>query len=289
MTVLVFGKSGQVGRELARRGTVVSLGRDDANLADPAACAAKIHEMRPDLVINAAAYTAVDAAESDEAAAFVVNADAPGAMAVACARIGVPFLHISTDYVFDGSGDQAWRVGDETGPVSAYGRSKLAGEAAVVAAGGPHAILRTSWVFSADGANFVKTMLRLAASRDNLNVVADQVGGPTAAADIADALLVMAEAFLAGRGASGIYHFAGAPDVSWADFAREIFAQSGQAVAVSDIPSEQYPMPAARPANSRLDCRDLARDFAISRPEWRSSLADVLAELADIKVQNLDG
>jgi len=289
MTILVFGKSGQVGRELARRGSVVSLGRDAADLADPAACAAKIHEIRPNLVINAAAYTAVDTAETDEAAAWVANTDAPGAMAAACAQFAVPFLHISTDYVFDGSGDQPWRVGDKTNPISVYGRSKLAGEVAVVAAGGACAILRTSWVFSAHGANFVKTMLRLAAKHDRLNVVADQVGGPTAAADIAEALLLMAKAFLAGRGVSGIYHFSGAPDVSWAGFAREVFKQSGLAVQVNDIGTDQYPTPAARPANSRLDCHDLARDFAIARPNWRLSLAEVLAELADIKVQNPGG
>jgi len=279
MTILVFGKDGQVGRELARARSVVPVGRGDANLSDPAACAAKIHEMRPALVINAAAYTAVDAAEADEAAALVVNAQAPGAMAAACADLGIGFLHISTDYVFDGSGDQPWQVGDKTSPIGAYGRSKLAGEVAVAAAGANYAILRTSWVFSAHGANFVKTMLRLGDDRAELSVVADQVGGPTAAADIADALLVMAEAFLAGRGVSGIYHFAGAPDVSWAEFARKVFAQSGQAVTVNDIPSEQFPTPAARPKNSRLDCGDLLRDYGISRPDWRLALRQVLAEM----------
>jgi len=289
MTVLVFGGDGQVGRELVRAGDVVALVRRDADLCDAAAVAEKIRALRPSVVINAAAYTAVDRAEEDEALAQAVNGAAPGAMARACAEIGVPFLHISTDYVFDGTGDKGWKPGDVARPVGAYGRSKLAGEVAVAAAGGRHAILRTSWVFSAHGANFVKTMLRLGAARDRVDVVADQVGGPTAAADIARALLGMAQAFLDGDGKSGIYHFSGEPDISWAGFAREVFAQAGLAVTVREINGAQYPTPAARPANSRLDCGDLARDFGILRPDWRAGLAEVLAELADFKVQIPDG
>ena len=187
--LLIFGKTGQVALELARIAPDARFaGRDEADLTDPAACAALIRDARPRAVINAAAYTAVDKAESDQAAARLVNADAPGAMAAACAELGVPFVHISTDYVFDGSGDQPRAEDAETGPLGVYGATKLEGERAIAAAGGQWAVLRTSWVFSAHGANFVKTMRRLGAERPRLTVVADQIGGPTAAADIARAV-----------------------------------------------------------------------------------------------------
>ena len=210
----------------------------------------------------------------------MVNAEAPGAMARAAARKGVPFLHISTDYVFDGSGEAPWKPDDPTGPLGAYGRSKLAGEIGVRAADGKHAILRTSWVFSSHGANFVRTMLRLGRERDALRVVDDQTGGPTAAGDIAVALLTMARALQDGA-PGGTYHFAGSPDVTWAGFAREIFARAGLEVAVTGIPSSDYPTPARRPANSRLDCATLEADFGIPRPDWRESLGGILAELAE--------
>jgi len=278
MKVLVFGTTGQVARELARRcppGVEMSaLGRAEADLSDPAACADAVLASGADAVINAAAWTAVDKAEAEEPAAELVNGAAPGAMARAAAARGVPFLHVSTDYVFDGSGDRPWRPDDPMGPLGAYGRTKLAGEDAVRAAGGAHAILRTSWVFSSHGANFVKTMLRLGATRDRLTVV------PTPAAAIADALLTIAAGFAAGRGISGTYHFSGAPDVSWAGFAREIFAQAGLAVTVEDIPTSAYPTPARRPANSRLDCTSLLHDYGIARPDWREGLRAVLADLA---------
>lgn len=278
--ILVFGQTGQVARELARRAPGATfLGRDRADLSDPAACAAAIRAAAPAAVINAAAWTAVDKAETEEAAAQRVNAAAPGAMAAECAARGIPFLHVSTDYVFDGSGTRPWRPDDATGPLGAYGRTKLAGEAAVRGAGGCHAILRTSWVFSAHGANFVKTMLRLSETRDRLTVVADQIGGPTPAGDIAAALLAMAAALQTDPGRAGTYHFAGAPDVSWADFAREIFAQAGRAVAVEDIPTAAYPTPARRPANSRLDCTSLTDTFGLRRPDWRTGLAGVLTDL----------
>ncbi len=280
MKLLVFGRTGQLARELARRNPgALLLGRAEADLNDPSACAAAISAAQPEVVINAAAWTAVDKAEAEEAAATRINADAPAAMAQECARRGIPFLHVSTDYVFDGTGDRPWQPEDPTGPLGAYGRSKLAGELAVRGAGGCHAILRTSWVFSAHGGNFVKTMLRLAESRDRLTVVSDQIGGPTAAGDIADALLTMAEALVDTPEKAGIYHFSGAPDVSWADFAREIFRQSARPVTVDDIPSSAYPTPARRPGNSRLDCSSLTQAFGIARPDWRTSLADVLKDL----------
>lgn len=280
MTLLVFGETGQVARELAARAPgAVYLGRDKADLSDPAACAAALRAANPSVVINAAAYTAVDKAEEEEELATRVNGAAPGAMAAAAAELGVPFVHISTDYVFDGAGTAPFAPGDPVGPLGAYGRSKLAGEEAVRAAGGPHAILRTSWVVSAHGNNFVKTMLRLGVARDSLTIVADQVGGPTAAGDIAAACLAIADQLAADPGKTGTYHFAGAPDVSWADFAREIFGQAGLDCAVTDIPSAAYPTPARRPRNSRMDCASLEAAFGIARPDWAESLSRILRDL----------
>ncbi len=282
--LLVFGQTGQVARELARRAPeAVYLARHQANLSDPDACAAAIARFRPAAVINASAYTAVDRAEEEEALATVINGDAPAAMARACAARGVPFVHISTDYVFDGSGTAPWRPDAPTGPLSAYGRSKLAGEDGIRAAGGVHAILRASWVVSAHGRNFLTTMLRLGAERDALTIVADQIGGPTVAGDVAAVCHTLArrlsDAAQTGQSAGGIYHFAGAPDVSWADFAREIFAQSGLPCRVEDIASADYPTPAERPKNSRLDCSRLEAEFGITRPDWRVGLRGVLQEL----------
>lgn len=280
MTILVFGKTGQVATELARIAPDARFaGRDEADLTDPAACAALIRAARPSAVINAAAWTAVDKAEAEADAARLVNAGAPGAMAEACAELAIPFVHISTDYVFDGSGDLPRAEDAEVGPLGVYGRTKLEGERAIAAAGGQWAVLRTSWVFSAHGGNFVKTMRRLGAERPRLTIVADQIGGPTAAADIARAVLTMAEAMAADRSKGGLYHFAGSPDVSWADFAREIFAQSGLPPEVVDIPTADYPTPARRPLNSRLDCTAITRDFGIPRPDWRESLRPVIEEL----------
>lgn len=280
MKVLVFGRTGQVATELQRLAPVTALGRDQADLADPAACAAAIRGHRPDAVINAAAWTAVDRAEAEEALATTINGTAPGVMAAACADLRIPFVQISTDYVFAGNGEAPWQPGDPTGPLGAYGRSKLAGEVATRAAGGAHAILRTSWVVSAHGQNFVKTMLRLGATRDRLRVVADQVGAPTPARDIAAACLSIAEQLAADPGKTGTYHFAGTPDTSWAGFARAIFAAARMAVTVEDIPSSDYPTPARRPLNSRLDCRATAAAFPILKPDWRKALTGILAEIA---------
>ena len=277
--LLVFGRSGQVATELARLAPGAHFaGRDQADLTDPAACAALIRQLHPSAVINAAAYTAVDKAESDAATAQLVNADAPAAMAAACAELGIPFVHISTDYVFDGAGHLPHRPTDRPAPLGAYGRTKLAGEEAVRASGARHVILRTSWVFSAHGANFVKTMLRLGADRPALRVVADQIGGPTPADTIAAACLTLARGLRDGA-AGGMHHFAGAPHTSWACFARETFAQAGLATTVEDIPTTDYPTPAQRPLNSRLDCTALAAEFGITQPDWRAALARVIAEL----------
>jgi len=283
MKLLVFGKTGQVARELQRQCHCVALGRGAADLRNPESCARAIQAHRPDAVINAAAFTAVDQAEAAAAEADVVNGDAPAAMARAAVGRGIPFLHISTDYVFDGTGNTPRKPNELPAPVNAYGRSKLLGETGVAAAGGSYAILRTSWVFSAHGGNFVKTMRQLGNERSALSVVDAQVGGPTPAADIAAALLTMAAALRQDRGKSGIYHYCGTPAVSWAAFAKEVFKQTGQQVEVTGIPSAAYPTPAERPLNSRLDCTSLAEVFGIVQPDWRRGLQQVLAELEAAK------
>jgi dTDP-4-dehydrorhamnose reductase len=227
----------------------------------------------------------VDRAEGEESLAELVNATTPGRIAQAAAARGLPLVHISTDYVFDGSGTQPWSVDSPTAPLGAYGRTKLHGEHAIRTTGGAHAILRTSWVVSAHGSNFVKTMLRLGAERDRLTIVADQVGGPTPAAAIADACLAIAVQLVDEPGKSGTYHFSGAPDASWADFAREIFRQAGLNCEVADIPTSEYPTPATRPLNSRLDCSLTEAVFGVVRPDWRNGLADILAELGTARTE----
>ncbi len=277
--ILVFGRTGQVAQELARRAPDATfLSRAMADLSDPEGCAGAIHSHNPGAVINAAAFTAVDRAEDEESAAATINAAAPGAMARACAEQGIPFVHLSTDYVFDGAGSMPFAPDHPTAPLGAYGRSKLKGEAAVRAAGEVHAILRTSWVFSAHGQNFVKTMLRLGAERESLRVVADQIGGPTPAGAIADACLHMATLLQRDPGKSGTHHFSGAPDVSWADFARAIMATAGLDCRITDIPTADYPTPAQRPLNSRLDCSELAA-LGLRRPDWRAALPGIITEI----------
>lgn len=280
--ILVFGQTGQVAHELARLAPDATfLGRAQADLSDPAACAAAIRAHAPAAVINAAAYTAVDRAETEEALAACVNGAAPTAMAQACTALGIPFVHISTDYVFDGTGDQPFTPDHPTAPLGAYGRTKLAGEQGVRGAGGVHVILRTSWVFSSHGANFLRTMLRLGAERDSLRVVADQIGGPTPAHAIAKACLSMAGQLRTAPEKSGTYHFAGAPATSWAGFARAIMDQAGLPCRIEDIPSSAYPTPARRPLNSRLDCSTLQAAFGITQPDWTAAITTCLAELKE--------
>ena len=277
--ILVFGKTGQVATELQRLSVIMALGRDDVDLSEPTACAAVIRELAPKAVINAAAYTTVDKAEDEEHLANIINGDAPTAMAKACAALDIPLVHISTDYVLSGMGNTLYRPNDVTEPQNAYGRSKLVGEIGVRESGAVYAILRTSWVVSAHGVNFIKTMLRLSETRDVLNVVADQIGGPTPAREIASACLQIANQLIHEPSKSGIYHFSGAPDVSWAELAKEIFAQANKTMTINPISTVDYPTPAKRPLNSRMDCHSTEQVFGVMRPNWHDGLKEILKDL----------
>ena len=277
--ILVFGQSGQVATELSLQGADVCLSRAQADFEQPGALAAAVAQYRPAAVINAAAYTAVDRAEDEPERAHQINGTAVAELAQACAQAAIPLVHISTDYVFDGSGTDPWQVTDPVAPINAYGRSKLAGEDAVRAAGGAHAILRTSWVVSPHGNNFVKTMVRLGAERDSLGIVADQIGAPTSAQSIAAACLQIAAQLRDNPAKSGTYHYQSQPFSSWADVAREVMAAAGLACTVSDIPSSEYPTPAARPLNSRLDCGTTTQTFGIQMPDWHQSVRGIVSAL----------
>lgn len=290
MTVLlVFGAAGQVGGELMRRPAagwqVIGRTRAQVSITDPSAVARAITETSPAAVVNAAAYTAVDKAESEPAAAQRVNAVGAGIVAAACALVGVPLIHLSTDYVFDGTKDGPYFEDDPISPQSVYAASKAAGETAVRAALSRHVIVRTSYVFGALGHNFVKTMLRLGAEREELQIVDDQHGGPTAAGDIADACFAIAQKLQSDPdfGRTGTYHFAGAPPICWAEFAGEIFSEAARygrrQPRVVRISTEAYNAAAKRPANSVLDCGAIGRTFGIAQPDWRQSLAAVVDEL----------
>ena len=277
--ILVFGKTGQVATELRSHKDVIALGRDQANLCIPETCAEAIKRYEPRVVINAAAYTAVDKAENEENLANIINGDAPGAMAVACSELHIPIVHISTDYVFDGTGTTPWSVKDTVNPKNAYGRSKLKGEQAIRSSGCTYAILRTSWVVSAHGNNFVKTMRRLSETRYQITVVDDQIGGPTCARDIAQTCVSIAEKLIQDPSKSGIYHYSGQPNISWCQFANVIFDEMDCKTIASPIPTTEYPTPAIRPLNSRLDCTHIQNTFGIAPPFWRDGLGDILREL----------
>jgi dTDP-4-dehydrorhamnose reductase len=287
--ILITGGAGQVGLALQRVSwpdPVVLHAPDRAalDLSDAAAIAAAFARTPFKAVINAAAYTAVDKAESDEAAAFAVNATAPGLLAQAAAEHGAAMLQVSTDYVFDGSKTEPYVEDDATGPLGVYGASKLAGEQAVLAAHPRPVILRTAWVLSPDRANFLKTMLRLAAERPTLRVVEDQIGCPTSAADIAETLKILTLRLLADPAAPhGVYHFVNAGETSWADLAREIMVLSAQrggpTALVEGIPTTGYPTPARRPANSRLATDKITLDFAIHPRPWREAVAEIVNQL----------
>ncbi|HXC92144.1 MAG TPA: dTDP-4-dehydrorhamnose reductase [Stellaceae bacterium] len=285
MTLLILGAGGQVGRALVERagGRAVGLGRAACDITDPDAVARALSGAMPEIVVNCAAYTAVDRAEGDAAAAFAANAAGARTVARAAAARGLPVIHLSTDYVYAGTGVGAHREDTPIAPVNVYGASKAAGDAAVAAENPAHLVLRVCWVFGDHGSNFVKTMLRLGHERDELRVVADQMGGPTEARDIADAVLTMAEASRRPRfSAWGAYHFAGAPVTSWHGFAEAIFERAGgRRPRLMPIATRDYPTPAARPLNSTLDCGLIRRVFGIEQPDWRVALSRVIAELGE--------
>ena len=282
MRVLVFGRTGQLARAMAAavpQGTsALFLGRDEADLSDPAACARRLAGAACDVAVIAAAHTAVDRAEGEEALARRINAEAPGAIGAAAAARGLPVILLSTDYVLAGGGSAPQPPDAPTAPLSAYGRTKLAGEVALRASGARHLIVRTSWVFSGGGGNFVAAMLRAGARQPVVRVVADQTGGPTPADALARAVFAGARALVAGH-PGGTHHFAGAPDVTWADFARAIFAAAAMPVAVEEIATADYPTPARRPPNSRLDCTGFERAFGVVRPDWRAHLPAAVAAI----------
>ena len=280
--ILVFGETGQVANELSTFENIITLNRKKADLTDPNACKDAIFYYKPRAVINAAAYTAVDKAESDEKLARRINGEAPTKMAEACAEHKIPLVHISTDYVFDGSGRTSWRCSDTTSPLNAYGRSKLEGEKGIEGSGCVYAILRTSWVISSHGNNFVKTMLRLSQTKNHLKVVDDQIGGPTCARDIAKTCILIANQLVKEPGKAGIYHYTGEPDVSWCQLANAIFGQLRSSTVATPIPTSGYPTEAIRPLNSRLDCSSTEEIFGIPRPFWRDGLSNILKELGQI-------
>ncbi|BFN25272.1 dTDP-4-dehydrorhamnose reductase [Pseudomonas sp. SCT] len=290
MRILVCGAGGQVGRELVERAAsfgleVLAPARAQLDIAKPEQVAAAMQQ-RPGLIINAAAYTHVDNAESHGEQAYSVNRDGARNLAEVAERAGIPLFHISTDYVFSGEADHPYLESDETGPTGIYGASKLAGEEAIRACLPAHLILRTSWVYGVHGHNFVKTMLRLARQRDALGVVSDQIGCPTEAGTIASVLLELARRHATGaKLAWGVYHYSGAPACSWYDFAVEIFRQ-GEAAgliarqpSVSPIATAQYPTPARRPAWSVLDCSRFESTFGLAPHSWQDDLGDVIASL----------
>jgi dTDP-4-dehydrorhamnose reductase len=284
-TILLVGSNGQVGHELlqtlAPLGRVVATDRAALDLRDEAAIRAVVRDARPALIVNAAAYTAVDKAESESELAFAINGRAPGILAEEAAALDAWLVHYSTDYVFPGDKPQgSYREDEPTGPVNVYGRSKLAGEQAIAASGARHLILRTSWVYGAHGANFVKTIVRLARERERLTIIADQHGAPTSSRLIAEVTAQLAPRLLAGAAQGGVYHLQGAGEATWHDFAvaiverlRQLDPAGVRCQEIAPIPTSAYPTPARRPANSRLDCTRLQRAYGLQLPHWREDLA----------------
>lgn len=291
MRIAVTGQNGQVALSLVERAAsagveLVTIGRPALDLERLKTIGPALMAARPDVIINAAAFTAVDLAESEERTALTVNGDAAGEIAATARKLGAPVIQISTDYVFDGSLDRPYREDDLTGPISAYGRSKLAGEEAVASATPNHAILRTAWVYSPFGKNFVRTMLRLGQDREEVGVVADQAGSPTSALDIADAVLAVARNLHArpdDDALRGVFHMGAQGEAVWAEVAEAIFANAQDAgrspVRVKRIATSDYPTPARRPANSRLDSAKLATTHGVRLPHWQGSLATCVARL----------
>jgi len=295
MKILLFGCNGQVGWELQRAlaplGELVALDFDSKDLAAdfsrPQELAATVRAVRPEVIVNAAAHTAVDKAESEPALAHIINAEAPRVLASEAASIGAWLVHYSTDYVFDGSGTRPWREDDPTGPLSVYGRTKLDGEQRIRASGCRHLILRTSWVYSARGGNFARTMLRLAAERDELRVIDDQIGAPTGADLLADVTAHMLRAAMSKPELGGTYHAVAAGETSWYGYAKTVIEWArarGMPVRVAAdriaaVSSSAYPTSARRPLNSRLDTQRLQRTFGLTMPPWQPGVLRMLAEV----------
>jgi dTDP-4-dehydrorhamnose reductase len=284
MRILVLGRTGQVGRELSRVGWprehhLIQIGREACDLADVGVVRRTVRENAPDIVINAAAYTAVDRAESEPELAGRINRDAPAAMAEVCEAIGAALIQLSTDYVFDGSKSGAYSEDDPVAPLSVYGRTKAEGETAIRNAAKAHVIVRTSWIFAAHGTNFVRSMLRLASEGAELRIVGDQRGAPTAARDVADAIGSIVKSLAKGDSVWGTYHFTSGEPTTWYDFARAIVDLSGQQAKVVPITTSEFGPAARRPSNSILDCGRILRHFGIAQPSWRQALVKVLADM----------
>ncbi len=287
LKILITGQHGQVSQELQQRlqglGELIVLGRDQLDLADADLIRQQVRAHRPSLIINAAAHTAVDLAESEPDSAFAINAIAPGILAEEAKALGIPLIHYSTDYVFDGSKPAPYTENDKPNPLGVYGQSKLAGEQAIAAVGGEYLILRTSWVYSSHGKNFLLTMQRLLQEKPQMRIVADQIGAPTWAGTIANSTRALIERWQAGNaGDWGVYHLTAQGETSWFGFAEAIGEQlraSGRACAeLEAIPSSAYPTPAKRPLNSRLDCSRLQQQWHVSQPQWQDALHECLAQ-----------
>lgn len=287
LKILISGKTGQVAMELQKQladtAKLIVLGRDELDLSQHEQIRAQIRAHQPDLIINAGAHTAVDLAESEPELAFAINGIAPGVLAEEAKALGIPLIHYSTDYVFDGSKPAPYTEDDQTGPLGVYGKSKLAGEQAISAVGGQYLILRTSWVYSTHGKNFLLTMQRLLPEKTELRVVADQIGAPTWAGTIAKSTRALIERWQAGKaGAWGIYHLTAHGETSWFGFtqaiAQHLTAQGKPCATLEPIPASAYPTPAARPQNSRLDCSRLNSEWQVSQPDWQVALQECLAE-----------
>jgi len=287
LRILISGQHGQVSKALQQSlnglGELVVLGRDRLDLSQPESIRGVVLEIKPDLIINAAAHTAVDQAESEPDLAYAINATSPGVFAEEAAALGIPLIHYSTDYVFDGTKSGPWTESDTPHPLGVYGSSKLAGEEAIAKVGGQYLILRTSWVYSLTGRNFLLTMQRLLQEREKLTIVADQIGAPTWAGTIAHSTRELIKRWHKGESAAwGVYHLTAAGETSWFGFAQAIgqeLIKSGKpCAALEPIPSSAYPTPAKRPLNSRLDCSHLQREWGVSQPNWHDALLECLAQ-----------
>lgn len=287
LKILISGKTGQISTELQKRladlGELVVLGRDELDLSQPEQIRAQVRAHKPGLIINAAAYTAVDLAESEPELANAINGTAPGIFAEEAKALGIPLIHYSTDYVFDGTKAMPYTEDDEPNPLNVYGKSKLLGERAIAGVGGDYLILRTSWVYASHGKNFLLTLQRLLQEKPELRVVADQIGAPTWAGTIAQSTRQLIEHWQTGkRGTSGVYHLSAHGHTSWFGFAQaigeQLIAQNKPCAILEAIPSSAYPTPAKRPLNSRLDCSKLEHDWQVTQPDWHTALRECLAE-----------